>query len=79
VFTGRPARSIVNRLIAELGPISPAAPPFPLATAAFMPLRAKAELLGSADFSPLWAGQNVTGCKAIPAAELTRALAAGIT
>src|SRR5207248_2111123 len=31
VFTGRPARSIVNRLIRELGPMSAAAPPFPLA------------------------------------------------
>jgi hypothetical protein len=29
---------------------------------------------GRADFSPLWAGQNVTGCQPIPAAELTRSL-----
>jgi nitronate monooxygenase len=38
-------------------------------------LRAKAESQGSGDFSPLWAGQNVSGCKEIPAAELTRQLA----
>jgi nitronate monooxygenase len=78
VFTGRPARGIVNRVMRELGPISPAAPAFPLAPAAVAPLRAKAESQGSGDFSPLWAGQNVSGCKEIPAAELTRQLAAGL-
>ena len=56
--------------------ISAAAPAFPLATTAITALRAKAEAHGSGDFSPLWAGQNVTGCRAIPAAELTRELAA---
>ncbi len=76
LFTGRPARGIVNRLIKELGPISSAVPAFPLATAAIAPLRAKVESKGSGEFSPLWAGQNTTGCKEIPAAELTRQLAA---
>jgi len=76
VFTGRPARGIVNRLIIEMGPMNPAAPPFPIAAAAMMPLRAKAEALGSGDFSPLWSGQNATGCKNLPAVELTRQLAA---
>ena len=74
LFTGRPARSIVNRLIRELGPISAAAPAFPLAAAAVAPLRARAESLGSGQFSPLWAGQNVSGCREIPAGELTREL-----
>jgi len=78
LFTGRPARGIVNRIMKELGPISSAAPVFPLATAAIAPLRAKAESQGSADFSPLWCGQNTSGCKEIPAAELTRALAADL-
>lgn len=76
VFTGRPARGIVNRVIRELGPISAEAPAFPLATAAIGPLRAKAEAQGSGDFSPLWSGQNASGCREIPAAELTRQLAA---
>lgn len=75
VFTGRPARGIVNRLITEMGPINPAAPPFPVAAAAMMPLRAKAEAHGSGDFSPLWSGQNAAGCKDLPAADLTRELA----
>jgi nitronate monooxygenase len=78
LFTGRPARGIVNRLMRELGPLGDAAPEFPLATAAIAPLRAAAEAAGSGDFSPLWSGQNASGCKAVPAAELTRALAAGL-
>ena len=75
LFTGRPARGIVNRVMRELGPLSPVAPAFPLATAAIAPLRAHAERLGSGDFSPLWAGQNTSGCRAMGAAALTRQLA----
>jgi nitronate monooxygenase len=78
LFTGRPARGIVNRLMRELGPMSNAAPAYPLATSAIAPLRAKAESQGRGDFSPLWSGQNATGCREIPAGELTRALAAGL-
>jgi len=78
LFTGRPARGIVNRIMKELGPISTAAPAFPLATAAIAPLRAKAENQGSGDFSPLWSGQNPSGCKEVPAADLTRELAADL-
>jgi nitronate monooxygenase len=76
VFTGRPARAIVNRVMKEVGPISAAAPAFPLAASAIAPLRANAESLGSGDFSPLWSGQNASGCREIPAAQLTRELAA---
>ena len=77
VFTGRPARGIANRLTRELGPMSAAAPPVPLAASAVAPLRAKAESAGSADFSPLWAGQYAAACKPVPAAALTRELAGG--
>lgn len=77
LFSGRPARGIVNRLIRELGPEHPAVPQFPGAGDAIAPLRAAAEQQDSGDFSPLWAGQNVAGCRTLPAAELTRALAAG--
>jgi nitronate monooxygenase len=75
VFTGRPARGIVNRIVREVGPISGSAPAFPLAPAALAPLRAEAERRGSGDFSPLWSGQNATGCREIPAGQLTRELA----
>jgi nitronate monooxygenase len=78
LFTGRPARGIINRILRELGPMSEAPPEFPLATAAIAPLRAKAEAQGSGDFSPLWSGQNASGCQAIPAGELTQQLAAGL-
>jgi NAD(P)H-dependent flavin oxidoreductase YrpB (nitropropane dioxygenase family) len=69
LFTGRPARGIMNRIMRELGPMSDAAPAFPLATSAIAPLRVKTEAQGSGDFSPLWSGQNASGCKQIPAAE----------
>ncbi|HEY7284048.1 MAG TPA: nitronate monooxygenase [Vicinamibacterales bacterium] len=78
VFTGRPARGIINRAIAELGPMTDDAPAFPLAAAAMASLRAQAESRLSGDFSALWSGQNATGCREIPAADLTRQLAAGI-
>ncbi|VCU69657.1 Nitronate monooxygenase [Pigmentiphaga humi] len=75
LFSGRPARGIVNRIMRELGPISPAAPAFPLATAAIAPLRARAEARGSGDFTSLWCGQNAAGCRERPAAEIVDELA----
>jgi nitronate monooxygenase len=74
LFSGRPARGIMNRLMADLGPINDALPAFPLAADALAPLRKKAESLGSGDFSPLWAGQNISGCQEISAAALTHSL-----
>ncbi len=78
VFSGRPARGIVNRIIRELGPISSTAPAFPLAAAGVAPLRARAEAQGSGDFSPLWSGQNASRCREIPAAAVVHELAAGL-
>lgn len=74
LFSGRPARGIVNRLMSALGPLADGVPEFPLATAAIAPLRAKAESLGSGDFSPLWSGQNTSTCREASAADITRAL-----
>ena len=76
LFTGRPARGIVNRLMRDLGPISDVAPAFPTAVNALAPLRAAAEQAGRGDFSPLWSGTDVSGCCAVPAAQLVRELAA---
>ena len=75
LFSGRPARGILNRLMRDLGPLSDQPPAFPLATAALAPLRAMAEAKGRGDFSPLWAGQNVSQCREIPAADVTHDLA----
>jgi nitronate monooxygenase len=78
LFTGRPARGIVNRIMRELGPMGAVTPAFPLAAAAIAPLRARAESLGSGDFSPLWAGQNASGCRESSAALITRELASAV-
>jgi nitronate monooxygenase len=72
LFSGRPARGIVNRVMRELGPLCPQAPAFPLATAGIAPLRAAAEARGDAGFSPLWAGQTAAACRAVSASALTR-------
>lgn len=74
LFSGRPARGIVNRLMTELGPLNDSAPAFPTAAAALVPLRTRAESLGRGDFSPLWSGQDAGGCREASAASLTRAL-----
>jgi nitronate monooxygenase len=75
LFTGRPARAIVNRYIREVGPISADAPAFPLAAGAAQPLRAAAEAKGSTDFMPLWSGQAPSLAREMPAGELIAALA----
>ena len=75
VMTGRPARGLVNRVMAEVGPISPLAPEFPHAATALSPLKAAAEKQGKVDFTNLWAGQAARLGREMPAAELTRALA----
>jgi nitronate monooxygenase len=77
IFTGRPARGVVNRVMREIGPLSPAAPAFPLPGGALAPLRAATEPLGSGDFMPLWSGQSAPLCQPMPAETLTRHLAAG--
>lgn len=75
VFTGRPARGIVNRIMREVGPLSPLTPQFPLAGGALAPLRQKSEPLGSGDFMPLWAGQAARLSRELSAGELTKQLA----
>jgi nitronate monooxygenase len=74
LFSGRPARGIVNRFMREVGPMSSLAPAFPLAGAAVAPIRSRAEAAGSGDFSPLWAGQHVVGSRELSAATLTHLL-----
>jgi nitronate monooxygenase len=78
LFTGRPARGIVNRFIREMGPMNPEAPKFPQASNAIGPLRAAAEKAGTGDFTPLWSGQASPLARESSAAELTRRLAAGV-
>ncbi|WPB56280.1 nitronate monooxygenase family protein [Xylophilus sp. GOD-11R] len=76
LFTGRPARGIVNRLMRELGPLSSAAPAFPSAGGALTPLKTATEGGEHAgDFVSLWAGQAAPLGRAMSASELTGALA----
>jgi nitronate monooxygenase len=78
VFTGRPARGIMNRAMRELGPLTADAPAFPLAGGALTPLKSAAEAAGSGDFGSLWSGQAASVGRRDPApssGELTRALA----
>ncbi|WP_291590057.1 NAD(P)H-dependent flavin oxidoreductase [Comamonas sp. UBA7528] len=75
LFTGRPARGIVNRLMREVGPLSALAPAFPLAGGAVAPLRTAAEGQGSGDFMSLWAGQAAPLAREMGAQELTQQLA----
>jgi nitronate monooxygenase len=79
LFSGKPARGIVNRAMRELGSLNPLVPPFPYGGRDMAMLRQYAEGIGRDDFSPLWSGQNPDGCKAICAAALTRQLAQGLT
>ncbi|HKP26205.1 MAG TPA: nitronate monooxygenase [Dongiaceae bacterium] len=75
LFTGRQARGFVNRLMRDLGATNPAAPSFPLAAGALLPLKAKAEAAGSGDFTNLWSGQAASLAKEMTSRELTRYLA----
>ncbi len=76
VFSGRPARGLMNRVMREVGPMSDEAPAFPTAGGALAPLKAKAEASGASDFSSLWAGQAASLGHEIGAGDLTRQLAA---
>lgn len=75
LFSGRPARGIMNRIMREVGPMSDQAPAFPTAGGALAPLKAKAEVSGATDFSALWSGQTARLGREMGAGELTLQLA----
>lgn len=76
LMSGGLARGVHGRLVDELGAVRPEAPPYPLASAALAPIRAAAEKRGDYGFGPMWAGQAAPLGQPLPAAELTRKLAA---
>jgi nitronate monooxygenase len=76
LMTGGLARGFRGRLVDELGPVRSEAPPYPLASAALAPIRAAAEKQSEYGFGPMWAGQAAPLGEPLPAAELTRKLAA---
>jgi nitronate monooxygenase len=73
VFTGRPARSVVNRLMRELGPFRRRSW-FPTAGGAIAPIRAKAETASRGDFTNHWSGKAARLAPRTGAEELTREL-----
>ena len=75
VFSGKPARGLMNRVMREVGPMSDHTPAFPTAGAALAPLKSKSESLGNSDFSSLWSGQAASLASEKPASELTTQLA----
>ncbi len=75
LFSGRPARGLMNRVMREVGPMSDQAPAFPTAGGALAPLKAKAEAAGATDFSSLWAGQSASLGRQTNSGDLTRQLA----
>ena len=76
LMTGGLARGLHGRLIDELGPVRGEVPPYPLASEALAPIRKAAEQRGEFGFGPMWAGQAAPLGAPLPAAELTRKLAA---
>src|ERR1700733_1731355 len=71
VFSGRPARILVNRLALGVGPILDAPLDFPLPMGDLQHLRAEAEQQGSTDFTPFWSGQAAPMGREMPAKALT--------
>ena len=76
LMTGGLARGLHGRMIDDLGPVREEAPAYPLASAALGPIRTAAEKRGEYGFGPMWAGQAAPLGQALPAADLTRKLAA---
>jgi len=74
IFSGRLARGLTNKIMEDLSFITDKAPQFPYASVALAPLRSKAEAHGCSDFSPLWSGENRSGCKETSASKLTAEL-----
>lgn len=70
LFTGRPARSIRNRLVDELSAHEGEAAPFPAQRGLTAPLAKAAAAQGKADFMPLWSGQGGTRAREAGTAEV---------
>lgn len=58
VFTGRPARGLLNALMQRIGPMSPEALPFPYAGSLLAALRELDRQRGRGDYTAMWAGQS---------------------
>jgi nitronate monooxygenase len=76
VYSGGLARATRGRLVDEIGAVRSEAPPYPLAGAASGPLFRAAMERGDFEFMPMLSGQSAPLVQQLPAADLTRKLAA---
>lgn len=74
IFSGRPARGMVNRSHREIGPYAAELAGYPQAYSAAKALHAAAVAKGSHDFAPYWAGTSAHRSRALPAAGLMACL-----
>ena len=76
VFSGRPARGIVNAMMDRLQAHETTVPAYPVQNALTGALRRASAEAGRADHLSLWAGQGVAAVRPLPAASLVATLEA---
>jgi len=74
IYTGKPARGLVNEFMRRLAPREREISPYPIQNALTMPIRAASKKAGRTDFMSLWAGQGAGMSRGLPAAELVATL-----
>lgn len=74
IFSGRPARGIVNRSHREIGPHAAELAGYPQAYSAAKALHAAAAAQDCHEFAPYWAGTGAHRSRALPAAQLVATL-----
>lgn len=75
IYSGRPARGLVNAMMERLAMHEAAVPAYPVQNALTGALRRAAAAQGRADYLSLWAGQGVGAARPLPAAQLVALLA----
>ena len=75
LFSGRPARGIVNTMMQRLQGDEATVPAYPVQNALTGALRRAAAEAGRTDYLSLWAGQGVGAVRPMPAAALVQVLA----
>lgn len=74
IFSGRPARAIVNRMAEQLQAFEDSVPAYPIQNALTGALRRAAAQAGRDDYLSMWAGQGVAAARPLPAAALVAQL-----
>jgi nitronate monooxygenase len=76
VFSGRPARGVLNQLVRELAAAEDHVPGYPVQNALMRPIRSAAYAQGDAEHASLWAGQAANLARRQPAGDYLAALIA---